>query len=166
MAQSIAQVSLNRYLPVVLKNANIGPTYTFTPTGTLPSPTVTNTAGPSPTYTLTPSPTFTGTITPIPSITISVSPVAGAKVNEVLTFTITVKNTGTSPTHNNVVVDSFMVSYIDVTDVTTTKGTVVKQTRQFIVTIGDVFPGEIVTIIAIVKVNSSLPPQQQPTPIL
>ena len=155
MAQSIAQVSLNRYLPVILKNA--GPTYTFTPTGTLASPTVTNTAGPSPTYTLTPSPTFTGTITPIPSITVTVDPVAGAKVNEVLTFTITVKNTGTSPTHNNVVVDSFTVSYIDVSDVTTTKGTVVKQTRSFIISIGDVFPGEIVTIIAKVKVNSSLP---------
>ncbi len=156
-AESIAQLNLNRYLPVILNNANPGPTDTFTPTGTLPSPTITNTFGPSPTHTLTPSPTFTGTITPVPSITISVSPVAGAKVDEVLTFTITVKNSGTSPTHNNMVVDSFGVSYIDVTDVTTTKGTVVKQTRQFIVTIGDVFPGEIVTIIAKVKINASLP---------
>src|SRR4030042_5375822 len=127
-AESIAQLSLNRYLPVILNNANPGRTDTFTPTGTLPSPTVTNTFGPSPTNTLTPSPTFTGTITPVPSITISVYPVAGAKVNEILTFTITVKNTGTSPTHNNVVVDSFTVSYIDVTDVPTTKGTVVNKT--------------------------------------
>src|SRR4030043_1964840 len=75
MAQSIAQVSLYRYLPVILKNAYFGP-FTLTPT-------VTNTAGPSLTYTLTPSPTFTGTITPVPSITVTVSPAGGAKVDEI-----------------------------------------------------------------------------------
>jgi LPXTG-site transpeptidase (sortase) family protein len=40
--------------------------------------------------------------------------------------------------------------------VTTTKGTAVKQTRSFDVTIGDIIPNETVTIIAKVKVNSSL----------
>jgi LPXTG-site transpeptidase (sortase) family protein len=43
-----------------------------------------------------------------------------------------------------------------VTTVTSTKGSVVKQSRSFIVTIGDVNPGETITIIATVKVNSTL----------
>jgi LPXTG-site transpeptidase (sortase) family protein len=155
MMVSSAQQIIARYLPVVLVNSHYGPTYTFTPTGTLPSPTSTVTPGPSPTQTLTPSPTFTGTLTTNATITIAVSG-SPANVNDTLTFTIKVGNTGTGPTHNNVVVDNFPVSYIDVSDVATNKGTVIKQTRSFIVTIGDVFPGEVVTITAKVKVNSSL----------
>ncbi len=161
MAVSIAQIidplEHPRYLPLLLKYANLGPTYTNTPTGTLPTPTITPSTTPVPTFTFTPYLTLTGTITPIPGITISVAPTSGAKVNEVLTFTITVKNTGTSPTYNNSVFDNFPVSYIDVTDVSTSKGTYVKQSRSFIVTIGDIIPNEVVTITAKVKVNSSLP---------
>jgi hypothetical protein len=104
MVVSLAQVIDPRehhgYLPVILADSYFGPTYTNTPTVTLSSPTATATIGPSPTFTLTPYLTLTGTITPIPGITVSVAD-SPAKVDEILTFTITVKNTGTSPMHNN-----------------------------------------------------------------
>jgi len=158
-AQMIEQLGLNSFLPLIF--VNFEPTFTVTPspsatmTGTLPSPTTTGTAGPSPTQTLTPSPTFTGTLTPNGSITIAVSP-SQANVNENFTFTIKVGNTGTGPTRNNVVFDAFNNSFMDVITVTANKGTITKQTHSFYVTIGDVFPGEIITIIAVVNVNSSL----------
>jgi LPXTG-site transpeptidase (sortase) family protein len=67
-----------------------------------------------------------------------------------------VGNTGTGPTHNNVIFDPFNNSFMDVITVTTSKGTITKQTHSFYVTIGDVYPGEIITITAVVNVNSSL----------
>jgi LPXTG-site transpeptidase (sortase) family protein len=161
---SSAQLNEPQYMPLVLKDLHLGPadTSTLSPSATITetitptiTPTITSTIGPASTSTTGPSPTFTGTLTPNASITISVSP-STAKVNEIFTFTITVKNTGTRPTLNNVVFDSFSVSYIDVTDVATSKGTYIKQSRSFIVTIGNVYPGEIVTITTKVKVNSSL----------
>lgn len=152
LAQVIAQQNHSGYLPVILKNSYFGPTETNTPTGTLPSPTATV---PSPTFTFTPYLTLTGTITPVPGITVSVAG-SPAKKDETLTFTITVKNSGTSPMYNCFVSDNFQYTYLDVTSVTTTKGTAVKQTRSFDVTIGDIIPNETVTIIAKVKVNSTL----------
>jgi len=164
MAASIAQVidplEHHGYLPIILADSHFGPTYTNTPspsatmTGTLPSPTSTGTAGPSPTQTLTPSPTFTGTLTPNASLTITVAP-SQAKVNESFTFTIKVGNTGTGPTNSNLLVDSFP-TYIDVINVTSSKGTITKLTHSFSVLIGDVYPGEIITITAVVRVNSTL----------
>jgi LPXTG-site transpeptidase (sortase) family protein len=154
-AHIIDQLGFDPYLPIILINSHFGPTYTSTVTGTLPSPTTTGTAGPSPTHTLTPSPTYTGTLTPNASLKVTVTP-SQAKVNESFTFTIKVGNTGTGPTHDNVIFDPFNNSFMDVITVTTSKGTVTKQTHSFYVTIGNVFPGEIITITAIVKVNSSL----------
>jgi LPXTG-site transpeptidase (sortase) family protein len=158
-AQMIEQLGLNSYLPLIYANPNFVPLYTPNPsatmTGTLSSPTTTGTVGPSPTQTLTPSPTFTGTLTPNASLTIAVTP-SQAKVNERFIFTIKVGNTGTGPTHNNVIFDPFNNSFMDVTTVTTSRGTVTKQTHSFYVTIGDVFPGEIITITTEVMVNSSL----------
>jgi sortase A len=159
-AQLLDPKPYDPYLPIILNNAKIGPQDTNTPspsatrTGTQPSPTNTGTAGPSPTNTLTPSPTFTGTLTPVPALTISVSPTS-AKIGENLVFTIKVGNTGTGPTLNNIVVDSFP-TYLDVLTVTTTQGSVNKQTHSFIVSVGDVRPGVIVTIVATVRVNSTL----------
>jgi LPXTG-site transpeptidase (sortase) family protein len=159
-ANLLAQDLYDPYLPIILNNAQLGPTDTLTPsptvtlTGTQPTPTKTNTAGPSPTNTLTPSPTFTGTLTPIPALTASVSPTSG-KIGDNLVFTIKVGNTGTGPTLNNILVDSFP-TYIDVLTVTTTQGSVNKQTHSFIVSVGDVRPGVIVTIVATVRVNSTL----------
>jgi LPXTG-site transpeptidase (sortase) family protein len=53
------------------------------------------------------------------------------------------------------VFDSFP-TYIDVSTVTTSRGTITKLTHSFVVTIGDIVPNEKITIIAVVKVNSTL----------
>jgi LPXTG-site transpeptidase (sortase) family protein len=147
-AQIIEQLGLGQYLPVILSNSHFGPTDTNTPITSA-------TAGPLVTQTLTPSPTSTGTLTPNASITVAVTP-SQAKVDESFTFTIKVGNTGTGPTRNNVIFDPFNNSFMDVITVTSSKGIVTKQTHSFYVTIGDVFPGEIITITAEVKVNSAL----------
>ena len=137
------------------------PTNTSTPSPTITGTQPTNTSTPSPTVTgtqptktTTPSPTVTGTITPVPSIKVSVTP-ASAKVNESFTFTIEAGNKGYITTQNNIVLDSFP-TYIDVGTVTTSRGTITKMTHSFVVTIGDMVPNEKVTIIATVKVNSTL----------
>jgi len=121
-------------------------TATDTPTATQPTPTPT----PTGTATFTPTPT----ITPVPSILVVVTP-AQAKVNEGFTFTIEAGNKGGITTQNNIVFDSFP-TYIDVSTVTTSRGTITKLTHSFVVTIGDIVPNEKITIIAVVKVNSTL----------
>jgi len=132
--------------------ATASPTGTATNTATATAtPTITGT---QPTKTTTPSPTITGTITPVPSIKIVVTPTS-AKVNESFTFTIEAGNKGYITTQNNIVFDSFP-TYIDVSTVTTSRGTITKLTHSFVVTIGDIVPNEKITIIAVVKVNSTL----------
>lgn len=148
------------FLPIVQKNGGFGPTHTVTPsptftvTGTPPTPTKTGTAGPSPTQTLTPSPTVTGTLTPNGAITISVSG-SPANINQSLVFTIKVTNIGNGPTISNVIADSF-AGYLDVLTVTTTAGTVTKASHSFSAAVGDINPGVVVTIVATVRVNSTL----------
>jgi len=110
--------------------------------------------GTQPTATITRTSTPTGTLIPGASLSISVTPTQ-AKVNESLTFTIKVGNTGTATTSDNIVVDAFP-SYVDVLTVATSKGTITKLTHSFIASIGDVAPGDIVTITTVVKVNSTL----------
>lgn len=125
-----------------------------TPTGTSTTTATPTLTGTQPTATITPTPTPTGTLIPGPSLSISVTP-SQAKVNESLTFTIKIGNTGTAPTSDNIIVDSFP-TYIDVLTVATSKGTITKLTHSFTASIGDVNPGDIVTITAVVKVNSTL----------
>jgi LPXTG-site transpeptidase (sortase) family protein len=159
---SSAQLSqiYDPFLPIILNNSYFGPTETITPsptptvTGTVPTPTNTATIGPSPTYTLTPSATPTGTLLPNGAITISVTG-SPANLNQNLVFTIKVTNIGTGPTYNNIVADSF-ATYLDVLTVTTTQGSVSKSTHSFTVSIGNINPGAVVTIVATVRVNSSL----------
>jgi LPXTG-site transpeptidase (sortase) family protein len=157
---SSAQLGYDPLLPIILNNSYFGPTHTITPsptqtvTGTPPTPTKTGTAGPSPTQTLTPSPTYTGTLTPNAIITIGVSG-SPANVGSNLVFTIKVGNSGTGPTTNNNVSDSFP-TYLDLLTVTTTAGSVNKLSHSFVVAVGDVNPGVIITIVATVRVNSSL----------
>jgi LPXTG-site transpeptidase (sortase) family protein len=166
VASSAQGLSNAHHLPIILNHGNFGPTetFTFTPsptvTGTPPTPTTTGTAtltatiGPSPTHTLTPSVTPTGTLVPNGLISISVAPTS-AKVGQNFTFTILVKNIGTGPTKNNVVTDTFE-TYLDLSGVSTTQGTYSRGTRTFSVTIGDLNPGVVVTIVATVKINSTL----------
>jgi LPXTG-site transpeptidase (sortase) family protein len=135
------------------------PTETSTPGNTptsTPTPTSSPTASHTPTITGTPptiTPTSTATVNPGASISVSVSP-SQAKVNETLTFTIKVGNTSDYTTLDNIVVDSFP-TFIDVISVSF-EGTVTKGTHSFIATIGEVDPDEIVTISAVVRVNSTL----------
>lgn len=135
-------------------------THTQTATATATSTataTATATSSSTPTPTLTgtqPTPTATGTITPQPAVSVSVFPVE-AKVNQSLTFTIRITNGGTKPTTSGTVSNSFP-SYIDVVTVTTSQGTVAKSLHFYTVNIGGIDPNEVVTIIAIVRVNSSL----------
>ncbi len=134
--------------PTETSTAAVTPTSTSTKT---PTPTLTGTQH---TPTVTPTSTATGTLIPGASLSISVSP-SQARVNESLTFTIKIGNTGTGPTIDNIVVDSFP-TYIDVLTVTTSKGTITKLTHSFIASIGDVNPGDSITIVTGVKVNSTL----------
>jgi len=149
------------YEPPPTETPTPSPTSTATETGTATktatstaSPTVTGTQPTNTSTPSTPSPTITGTITPVPSIKVVVTPTS-AKVNESFTFTIEAGNKGYTSTQNNIVFDSFP-TYIDVSTVTTSRGTITKLTHSFVVTIGDMVPNEKVTIIATVKVNSSL----------
>src|SRR4030043_1577882 len=133
-------------------------TSTSTPTGSA-TVTSTSTSTATPTYTgtpptRTPTPTVTGTLSVIPSLRIQVQP-AQAKVNENFTFAIDVGNTGTGPTTNNIVLDAFP-TFIDVLTVTTGRGTITKLAHSFVVTIGEMVPNEKITIVAGVKVNSTL----------
>jgi LPXTG-site transpeptidase (sortase) family protein len=132
--------------------ATASPTATATATATA-TPTSTGTLTPTPTGTL-PTPTATGTITPKPTVVVSVSP-AEAKVNESLTFTIKITNAGTKATTYGLVTQSFP-SYIDVSTVTTSQGTVVKTAHDYSINIGGIDPNEDVTIVTFVRVNSSL----------
>ena len=122
------------------------------------TPTETGTITQTPTLTGTqPTPTVTGTLTPKPTLRVSVSP-SEAKINERLTFTITLTNPGTGAFRDGIISDSFP-SYIDVEGVTITpvgRGTITRLTHSFTVMLGDVVPGEQIVIKAVVKVNSTL----------
>jgi LPXTG-site transpeptidase (sortase) family protein len=141
--------------PTPTETSSPGNTPTSTPTPTN-SPTATVTPSTTPTITGTPpttTPTSTATVNPGATISVSVSP-SSASVNETLTFTIKVGNTSDLTTVDNIIVDSFP-TFIDVISVTYS-GTVTKGTHSFIATIGEVDPDEIVTITALVRVNSTL----------
>ncbi len=132
--------------------STVTPTGTVTPTSTSTSTVTPTVTGTQPTKTATP--TVTGTLTIIPSLKVAVQP-SQAKINENFSFAIEVGNNGTGPTTNNIVLDSFP-TYIDVLTVTTSRGTITKLAHSFVITIGDVVPGEKITIVAGVKVNSTL----------
>ncbi|HEX9091857.1 MAG TPA: sortase [Anaerolineales bacterium] len=129
-------------------------TETGTTTATATSTSTPTTTGTQSTSTITPTPTATGTLTVVPKLNVSVNPTQ-AKINETFTFTIESGNTGTGPTHNNLVLDSFP-AYIDVVTVSSTRGSITKLSHSFVVTIGDINPNDKVTITAVVKVNNTL----------
>ncbi len=130
------------------------PTHTSTTTTTSTTTATPTATGTPPTATMTSTPTKTSTTNPGGSITISVTPTQ-AKVNESLTFTIKIGNTSNITTTDNIVVDTFP-TFIDVSTVSTSQGTITKQTHSFNAFVGDVGPGDIITISVLVKVNSTL----------
>jgi LPXTG-site transpeptidase (sortase) family protein len=97
----------------------------------------------------------TSTGTPNPSISISVSP-NQLRVNQSATYTILVKNSGTAPMTDVVVEDTFS-SFFDLTNATTTKGTVTRNntTRLVTVNIGVLNPNEEATIRVVVRANTN-----------
>jgi LPXTG-site transpeptidase (sortase) family protein len=149
-------------IPAPTRTATPTETATYTPTGTATSTaTATETYTPSPTNTPTatvtgtpPTPTVTGTLTDFPYLSVSVSPNQAA-VNQSFTFVITLQNTGTGPSHNNNIINSYFPTSMSITQVTPSQGTLTKYTRSFMVYIGDLDPNEIVTITFVVKVNSA-----------
>jgi len=140
------------------------PTETGTSTATTTSTATPTLTGTQPTATLTRTPTATGTLTVVPKLKVSVTPTQ-AKINESFTFTIEAGNTGTGPSTNNLVVDTFP-SYIDVVTVSSTRGTITKLTHSFVVTIGDINPNDTVIITAVVKVNSTLTRTETPSNVV
>ncbi len=142
----------NTDTPTATNTPTITPTYTPTRTHTA-TQTPTNT----PTPTLTHTPTATGTITPVATLKVVVTP-SEAKVNERFTFTITAGNTGAAPMRDVIINDSFptIITVETVTVNPAAHGIVTKLSNSFSVVLGDVYPNEIITITAVVKVNSSL----------
>ena len=138
--------------PTATNTATVTPTYTATATATsTATPTIT------PTPTVTHTPTLTGTITPVATLKVVVTP-SEAKPGEQLKFTITAGNTGAYPMRDVIISDSFP-TFITVETVTVdpvAHGIVTKVTHSFTVSLGDVNPNEIITITAIVRVNSTL----------
>ena len=138
--------------PTATNTATATPTYTATATATsTATPTIT------PTPTVTHTPTLTGTITPVATLKVVVTP-SEAKPGEQLKFTITAGNTGAYPMRDVIISDSFP-TFITVETVTVdpvAHGIVTKVTHSFTVSLGDVNPNEIITITAIVRVNSTL----------
>jgi LPXTG-site transpeptidase (sortase) family protein len=148
--------------PVITGTLTATPTETSTPT---PTPTATATATGTATATSTPTrtgtpPTMTSTATlthtPTPAVTLSVTVApTEAKVNETFSFTIKVTNASTITTTNNILADSFP-TFIDVSSVSTTLGSITKLTHSFTASIGSVGPSQTVTITTVVRVNSTL----------
>jgi LPXTG-site transpeptidase (sortase) family protein len=127
------------------------PTATSTATGTLPTPTRTPT-GPTPTITNTPTSTRTGTITPNIAITAEATP-SEVKISQIITFKFTIINSGSAPATNVAFLDS-LPSSLDITSVTTTKGSKVNDAHSVTITIGTLNPDETVTITINAKVNT------------
>lgn len=161
----------NSYFPIIFKDyafftpsgptATSSPTVTSTPTktstatathtGTLATPTRTPT-GPTPTITNTPTQTATGTITPSIVITPAVSPTQ-AHIGQYLVFTFKVSNRGSGPATSVALLDS-LPSSLDITQVTTTKGSKTTGLHSVTITIGTLNPNELVTIVITARVNS------------
>ena len=149
--------------PTPTSTATDTPTNTPTITGTLPTgtatPTPTITGTPptaTPTFTGTPpTPTATGTITPGMAITKAAN-VSTVRPGNTLVFTINVSNTGTAPAEDVTVSDTF-VSVLNLSSVSTTKGTYTVNTaaNSVIVNIGTLMPNQAVTITITTRVNST-----------
>ncbi|MBX0327463.1 DUF11 domain-containing protein [Oscillochloris sp. ZM17-4] len=140
------------------------------PTETSPPspPTATSTPVPSgggggsnPTNTPVPTSTPEATMTPViqiadPAITKSVS-VSAAQVGDTVEFTLTATNLGNAPA-SNVVVEDTLPSFLALDGVSATRGTVTVSGATIRVDIGDLAPGEVVTVTITARVVASAAP--------
>ena len=152
---------------VASRTADVGaaPLAAVTGTPTEP-PTPTSTTGPSPTPV---EPTATPTSAPPPTRRPSSSDVADplitkaaslaeARIGDEVTFTLRVTNNGDATAHDVVVTDS-LPDYLDLIEVTATRGDVATSGRTVTVTIGAVEPDDEITIQIRTRVNEqALPP--------
>jgi LPXTG-site transpeptidase (sortase) family protein len=134
---------------VTIQNATVTPTITTTPTQTSTSTTTSTPASPTPT------PTFTGTIQPSPGATKLISPTQAA-INQTMTFTIVVRNTGHAPAEAVTLIDDLTVyPYLNIDSAQTNRGTVSISGRRVVVTIGVLAPNEEATVTIVVRVNNT-----------
>lgn len=139
--------------PVVSTNTPVASTSTPAPTAT----DVPNSGGNSPP----PSSTPTATATPImqiadPAITKSVN-IGSARVGDSVEFTISATNLG-GLTATNVVVEDTLPSFLALEGVSATRGNVSVSGSTVRVEIGDLAPGEVVTITIRARVIASAAP--------
>lgn len=105
------------------------------------------TAGPTPTP---------GTIISPVSISKTVNPSNGLP-NDIITFSIQVRNNETQP-QTNVVVTDRILDFLEIVSVTTTKGTVTINGQDIRVDVGTLEPGETVTITITVRIRPTAQP--------
>jgi LPXTG-site transpeptidase (sortase) family protein len=79
-----------------------------------------------------------------------------AAIGDIVTFTLTVTNSGTVPATNVVITDT-VVSFLDLISGSTTSGTITIDpiTRTATANLGTVDPGEVIVITLVTRVNSS-----------
>ena len=105
------------------------------------------TAGPTPTP---------GTVISPVSISKTVNPSNGVP-NDIITFSIQVRNNETQP-QTNVVVTDRILDFLEIVSVTTTKGTVAINGQDIRVDIGTLEPGETVTITITARIRPTAQP--------
>jgi LPXTG-site transpeptidase (sortase) family protein len=138
------------YFPIVFKEY---PPFTPTPSATTVTAAPTATATSTSTNTPTATSTATGTLlTPNIAITAEATP-SEVKISQIITFKFTIINSGSAPATNVAFLDS-LPSSLDITSVTTTKGSKVNDAHSVTITIGTLNPDETVTITINAKVNT------------
>jgi uncharacterized repeat protein (TIGR01451 family) len=150
-------------LPRGAQPTSAAPLLAVTGTPTEP-PTPTNrptaTQGPQPTPTAaptnTPKPHNPSSGSADPAITKSASP-SQARIGDEVTFTIRVTNEGDA-TARDVFVNDPIPDYLDILDVSASRGDVAINGKTVVVTIGDLAPGEVVTIRIRTRVNERAQP--------
>jgi uncharacterized repeat protein (TIGR01451 family)/LPXTG-motif cell wall-anchored protein len=93
-----------------------------------------------------------------PAITKAVN-VDEARIGDEVTFTIVVTNRGTDNANDVVVTDPFP-EYLDVIEATTTRGNITSSGRTVVFTIGELKPGDTVTIRIRTRVNALAQPPE------
>lgn len=154
------------------------PTATAQPQPTdLPYPPPDATAPPRPTLPppTTPSPTGAPTTPPRaddpdvgvadPALTKRAS-VNDARVGDMVEFTLVVTNNGAAPARDVVVTDP-LPAFLDLWNATTTRGLISVSGRTVTITIGEVAPGDVITIRIMTRVNSlAQPPDNRNTALV